>query len=62
LGKGFVPVAVRSRIIAGTVFGEHDFLIMSVELAPGIAIVIMNELLNSHFLNIRRREEDSGGA
>jgi hypothetical protein len=31
-------VAVRSRIVAGTVFVEHDFLIMSVELAPGIAI------------------------
>jgi hypothetical protein len=23
---------------------------------------VLNELLNSHFLNIRRREEDSGGA
>jgi hypothetical protein len=34
----FFRVAVRSRIVAGTVFGEHDFLIMSVELAPGIAI------------------------
>lgn len=34
----FFRVAVRSRIVVGTVFGEHDFLIMSVELVPGIAI------------------------
>jgi hypothetical protein len=30
----FFRVAVRSRIVAGTVFGEHDLLIMSVELVP----------------------------
>jgi hypothetical protein len=35
----FFRVVVRSRTVAGTVFGEHDFSIMSVELAPGIAIV-----------------------
>jgi hypothetical protein len=29
---------VRSRIVAGTIFVEHDFLIMSVKLAPGISI------------------------
>jgi hypothetical protein len=32
-------VVVHSRTIAGTIFGEHEFLIMSVELVPGIAIV-----------------------
>jgi hypothetical protein len=34
----FFWVAMHFRIVAGTVFGEHDPPIMSVELAPGIAI------------------------